>query len=210
MPIDWGNFDEQIDIAVDELGIESFFSTRYSKKDMLEFREHFKHHEGLSVPMVKKMLERIAHAINLPAFRSSKKEKVDHHYFARRINGLKTFNRYFLQLFRETFAPFVSEKGKARFEQMQRMRWWPAGEQYEEGNFLYPLCESLENMPEPFRSILEEEVAEERGKLLPIEATQPQLQDVQECRAMNLSPLDQESPSGVKNDVFWNATVSAA
>jgi hypothetical protein len=209
-PVDWANFEEQIDIAVDELGIESFFRVSYSKKDMLEFREHFKRHEGLSIPMARKMLERTIDCSDLPSFRPSKKEKVDHHYFARRINDMKTFNRYFLQLFRETFAPFVNENGEARFEQRQRMRWWPAGEQYQDGDFHYPLCESLENMPEPFRSILEEEVAEERGKLLPIEATQPQLQDVRECREMKLGSLDQESPSGVKNDVFWNATVSAA
>ena len=209
-PIDWANFEEQIDIAVQELDIDNVFFHTTTKKDMLEFREHFKRHEGLSIPMVRKMLERIAPAINLPAFRSSKKEKVDHHYFARRINDLKTFNRYFLQLFRETFAPFVSENGKARFEQRQRMRWWPAGEQYQDGYFLYPLCESPENMPEPFRSILEEKVAEERGKLLRIEATQPKLQDVQVRREVNLSPLNQESPSGVKNDAFWHAPVSAA
>jgi len=205
MPIDWGNFDEQIDVAVDELGIESFFDAAYSKKDMLEFREHFKRHEGLSIPMIRKMLERIADACQLPAFRSSKKEKVDHYYFARIIKDLKTFNRYFKQLFRETFAPFVNEQGEARFEEEGRMRWWPKGEEIWAEDFEYPLCESPENMPEPFRSILAKDVEQEGEKLLRIGALQRTLQDGQDNGEIEAPPTDQDSLSGPEVNAFWRA-----
>jgi len=204
-PIDWGNFDEQIDIAVDELGIELFFRPAPSKKDILEFREQFKCHEGLSVPMMRKMFERIADACHLPVFRSSKKEKVDHYHFARIIKDLKTFNRYFEQLFRETFAPFVSEQGEARFEQEQRVRWWPEGEQYQAGDFHYPLCESPENMPEPFRSILAKDIEQEREKLLQIEALQWTRQDAQDEGEIEIPPTDQDLLSGPEMDAFWCA-----
>jgi hypothetical protein len=178
-PIDWSNFEEQIDIAVDQLEIEFFFRTANSKKDMQEFREHFKCYEGLSISMVRTMLERIADATELPAFRPSKKEKVDHHYFARIIKDLKIFNRYFEPLFRETFAPFINERGESRFEQGQRVRWWPVGEDEMDGDVYYPLCDSHEDMPEPFRSILEKAVAKEREKLLETEESFQVLGDAQ-------------------------------
>jgi hypothetical protein len=72
---------------------------------MLEFRGHFKTYEGLSIPMVRKMIERISDVIVDPEYHRSHRGEFDHCYFAKRIKTLKTFNRYFKQLFRETFAP---------------------------------------------------------------------------------------------------------
>jgi hypothetical protein len=204
-PVDWANFEEQIDLAVDELGIESFFSVSYSRKDMLEFREHFKRHEGLSIPMVKKMLERITDCSDLPSFRPQKKEKVDHYYFARRINDLKTLNRYFLQLLRETFAPFIDENGDARFEDGVRLRWWPQGEVFYRENYYYPLSASFENMPEPFRSILEKDIEEERERLLDIEASQESIQDAQDNGEIENPPSDQDLLTGDEMDAFLRA-----
>ena len=82
------------------------------------------------------------------------------------------------------------------------MRWWPAGEQYEDGYFHYPLSESPENMPEPFRSILEEEVAEERGKLLRIEAP---FADLHANSSIQMPLSDQDLLTGEEIDVFLRA-----
>jgi hypothetical protein len=66
----------------------------------------------------------------------------------------------------------VNKQGEARFEQEQRVRWWPKGEEIWAGDFDYPLCESPENMLEPFRSILAKDVEQEREKLFRIGALQ--------------------------------------
>jgi hypothetical protein len=190
-PIDLSNFEEQIDIAVEELGIKFFFCTAPTKKDVLEFREHFKRHEGLSVSMVRKMLERIVDASNLPAFKSSKKEKVDHHHFARIVDDLKKFNRYFKHLFRETFAPLIDEYGQARFDQGIRLRWWPEGETTWKDDFEYRLCHSPKYMPEPFRSILQEDIEVERTKLRRIEESLATLQQAKDNTA-DIPPSDQD------------------
>lgn len=200
-PIDWTNFEEQIDIAVEELEIENFFSYTLTKKDMLDFREHFKQHEGLSVPMVKKMIERVADAPYKRPFVKSK-EKFDHYHFARRVDSLKTFNRYFKQLFRETFAPFINENGDARFEAGVRLRWWPKGEVYYREDYEYPLSTSFENMPEPFCSILEKDILEERERLLDIEASQETIQDAQDRGEIENPPSDQDLLTGDEMDAF--------
>jgi hypothetical protein len=204
-PIDWTNFEEQIDIAVHELDIENLFFNTITKKDMLDFREHFKRYEGLTVPMVKAILGRIADCIDLPDFRPLKKEKVDNYYFARRINNLKTFNRYFQQLFRETFAPFIDENGDARFEDGLRLRWWPEGEVFYNEDYHYPLSASFENMPEPFRSILEKDIQEERERLLDIETSQESIQDAQDNGEIENPPSDQDLLTGDEMDAFMRA-----
>jgi biotin operon repressor len=204
-PIDWSDFDEQIDIAVDELKDESLFYSAHSKEDIRQFRQHFKRHEGLTVPMVKKMLERVSNVKDDPDFYPLKRGKYDHYYFARIISNLKTFNRYFEQLFRETFAPFLNERGEARFEQWQPVRWWPEGERNQAGDFDYPLCESPENMPEPFRSILAKDIEQERETLLRVEALQRTLQDGQDNGEIEMHPPDQDLLSGPEMDAFWSA-----
>ena len=103
-PIDWSNFEEQIDVAVYELEDDLVIFKNLPKADMLEFREHFKTYEGLSIPMVGKMLDRISDVIVDPEYYRTQRGEFDHYYFAKRIKTLKTFNRYFKQLFRETFA----------------------------------------------------------------------------------------------------------
>jgi hypothetical protein len=133
---------------------------------MLEFREHFRTYEGLSIPMVRKMLERILDVIVEPEYYRSHRAEFDHYYFAKRIKTLKQFNRYFKQLFRETFAPYINRNGEYRFEANTRLRWWPVGESFDDGEYEYPLTDSSENMEEPFRTILKEAVEEEHEKML--------------------------------------------
>ena len=205
MPIDWSNFDEQIDIAVDELSIESFFDSPPRKQDVLEFREHFKRYEGLSVPMVRKMLASISDAMIEPTQAPLRDHQFDHQHFARKIKNLRIFNRYFRQLFRETFAPFINDNGEFRFEEGQRLRWWPNGEKYSNGEFAYPLCESPETMPEPFRTILKNDVEKERAQLPCLEASQITQQDVQDNGEMMIHPSDQDLLTDDKMDAFLRA-----
>ena len=70
------------------------------------------------------------------------------------------------------------------------MRWWPEGEKIWNGDFEYPLSESPENMPEPFRSILEKEITKEREKLLKIEESFPTLGDAQDDREVEIPQAD--------------------
>jgi len=151
------------------------------------------------------MIDRIFSIKVQPDIHPLKQGKFDHYHFARINKDLKTFNRYFEQLFRETFAPFVSEQGEARFEQGQRVRWWPKGEEIWAGDFDYPLCESPENMPEPFRSILAKDVEQEGEKLLRVEALQRTLQDGQDNGEIEVPPTDQDLLSGPEMDAFWRA-----
>ena len=99
----------------------------------------------------------------------------------------------------------MSEQGEARFEQEQRVRWWPEGEQYQAGDFHYPLCESPENMPEPFRSILAKDIEQEREKFLQVEALQRTLQDAQDNGEIEVPPTDQDLLSVPEMDAFWRA-----
>ena len=170
-PLDWSNFEEQIDVAVYELEDDLCLFRDFSKADMLEFRAHFKTHEGLSIPMVRKMLERISDVIVDPEYHRSQRGEFNHYYFAKRIKTLKNFNRYFKQLFRETFAPYLKDNGEYRFEANTRLRWWSDGELFNDGEFEYPLSDSPENMEEPFRAILEDAVVEEREKVRVFEQT---------------------------------------
>ena len=169
-PIDWSNFEEQIDVAVYELLGDLVIFKNLPKADMLEFREHFKTYEGLSIPMVRKMLERISDVIVEPEYYRSHRAEFDHYYFAKRIKTLKQLNRYFKQLFKETFAPFINRNGEYRFENNIRLRWWPVGESFNDGEYEYPLTDSPENMDEPFRTILKGAV-EERTKLLGLDVS---------------------------------------
>ena len=164
-PLDWSNFEEQIDVAVYELEDDLCLFRDFSKADMLEFRGHFKTYEGLSIPIVRKMIERISDVIVDPEYHRSKRGEFDHYYFAKRIKTLKNFNRYFKQLFRETFAPYLKDNGEYRFEANTRLRWWPLGESFDDGEYEYPLTDSPENMDEPFSEILEGAVEEERIRL---------------------------------------------
>lgn len=79
--------------------------------------------------MVKKMFDKIAEA-SYEKQVSKSKDEFDHYYFARRVDSLKTFSRYFRQLFRETFAPFIDEDGDARFENLFGVRQCPDSPQY--------------------------------------------------------------------------------
>jgi hypothetical protein len=164
-PIDWSNFEEQIDIAVYELLDDLVIFKNLPNEDMLEFRGHFKTYEGLSIPMVRKMLERISDVIVEPEYYRSHRGEFDHCYFAKRIKTLKQLNRYFKQLFRETFAPYINRNSEYRFENDIRLRWWPLGESFNDGEFECPLTDSTENMDDPFRTILKEAVEEERIRL---------------------------------------------
>jgi len=164
-PIDWSNFEEQIDIAVYELLDDLVIFKNLPKADMLEFRDHFKTYEGLSIPMVRKMLERISEVIVEPEYYRSHRAEFDHYYFAKRIKTLKQLNRYFKQLFKETFAPYINRNGEYRFENNIRLRWWPVGESFNDGEYEYPLTDSPVDMEEPFRTILKEAVEEERIRL---------------------------------------------
>jgi hypothetical protein len=161
-PIDWSNFEEQIDIAVYELLDDLVIFENLPNEDMLEFREHFKTYEGLSIPMVRKMIERIADVIVDPEYYRSHRAEFDHYYFAKRIKTLKTFNRYFRQLFRETFAPYINRNDEYRFENNNRLRWWPVGESFDDGEYEYPCTDSPANMEEPFRTILKEAIEKEQ------------------------------------------------
>jgi|GEM_PF-5624568 len=165
-PIDWSNFEEQIDVAVYELLDDLVIFKNLPKEDMLEFRDHFKTYEGLSIQMVRKMLGRISEVIVDPEYHRTQRGKFDHYYFAKRIKTLKTFNRYFKQLFRETFAPYVNETGEYRFVGHVRLRWRPVGESFDDGEYEYPLTDSPENMEEPFRTILKDAIEEEHEKML--------------------------------------------
>jgi TPR repeat protein len=61
----------------------------------------------------------------------------------------------------------VCNKGEGVPEENNvRLRWWPDGESFDDGEYEYPLTDSHENMEEPFRTILKEAVDEERTKLL--------------------------------------------
>ena len=168
-PLDWSNFEEQIDVAVYELEDDLCLFRDFSKADMLEFRGHFKTYEGLSIPMVRKMLERISDVIVDPEYHRSQRGEFDHYYFAKRIKTLKNFNRYFKQLFRETFAPYLNKTTEYRFGANTRLRWWPSGEFFYEGEFDYPLFDSPDNLEEPVRTILEDIIPDERMKLLAFE-----------------------------------------
>ena len=179
-PLGWSNFEEQIDVAVYELEDNLCLFRDFSKADMLEFRGHFKTHEGLSIPMVRKMLERISDVIVDPEYHRTQRGEFDHYYFAKRIKTLKNFNRYFKQLFRETFAPYLKDNGEYRFEANTRLRWWPDGELFNDDEFEYPLSDTPENTEEPFRTILEDAVVEEREKVRVFEQTMDIIQDAQE------------------------------
>jgi cation transport regulator ChaB len=204
-PIDWSDFDEQISIAVDELEIRTFFREEYSKEEMQKFRDHFKAYEGLDVPIVKKMLDRISDVNFDPEYYKPKCGEYDHYYFARRIKTLKHFNRYFKQLFKETFAPFIDEHNEPRIENGIRLRWWPVGESFNNGEFDYPLTDSSENMEEPFRTILLEAVEEEREKLSAFEQSRDTIGDAQDRGEIELQPTDTDLLSGLEMDAFWNA-----
>jgi hypothetical protein len=170
-PIDWSNFEEQIDVAVYELEDDFYLFRDFPKADMLEFRGHFKTYEGLSIPMVRKMIERISDVIVDPEYYRSHRAEFDHCYFAKRIKTLKQFNRYFKQLFRETFAPYINRNGEYRFENNTRLRWWPVGESFDDGEYEYPLSDSPMNMEEPFKTILKDAIEEEHEKLLGLDVS---------------------------------------
>jgi len=121
--------------------------------------------------MVRKMLERISEVIVEPEYYRTHRAEFDHCYFAKRIKTLKTFNRYFKQLFRETFAPYINRNGEYRFEANTRLRWWPLGESFDDGEYEYPLTDSPENMEEPFRTILKEAVEGEHEKMLGLDVS---------------------------------------
>ena len=180
-PLDWSNFEEQIDVAVYELEDDLCLFWDFSKADMLEFRGHFKTYEGLSIPMVRKMIERISDVIVDPEYYRSKRGEFDHYYFAKRIKTLKNFNRYFKQLFRETFAPYLKDNGEYRFEANTRLRWWPDGELLKNGEYEYPFSDSPENMEEPFRTILEDVIRDEQMNLLAFEQTSNSVGDEVQC-----------------------------
>ena len=204
-PIDWSDFDEQIDIAVDELEIRTFFYEEYSKEEMQKFRDHFKAYEGLSIPIVKKMLDRISDVNFDPEYYKPKCGEYDHYYFARRIKTLKHFNRYFKQLFKETFAPFIDEQNEYRIENGIRLRWWSVEESFNNGEFDYPLTDSSENMEEPFRTILLEAVEEEREKLSAFEQSRDTIGDAQDRGEIELQPTDTDLLSGPEMDAFRDA-----
>jgi hypothetical protein len=100
-----------------------------------------------------------------PEYHRSHRTEFDHYYFAKRIKTLKTFNRYFKQLFRETFAPYINRNGEYRFEASTRLRWRPVGESFDDGEYEYPLTDSPVDMEEPFRTILKDAIEEEREKM---------------------------------------------
>ena len=116
--------------------------------------------------MVRKMIERISDVIVDPEYYRTHRGEFDHYYFAKRIKTLKQFNRYFKQLFRETFAPYINRNGEYRFDAITRLRWWPVGESFNDGEYEYPLTDSPANMEEPFRTILKEAVEGEQEKML--------------------------------------------
>ena len=60
-------------------------------------------------------------------------------------------------------------------------------------------------MPEPFRSILEKDIEEERERLLDIEALQESIQDAQDNGEIEIPPSNQDLLTGDEMDAFMRA-----
>jgi len=109
-PIDYGDIEEQIDLAIDCLDSHLLFEA--SKKDLAAFRAFLrKHPEALDVPALQGMFERCGFwyeddSIAKRAKVNRGKFVLDKNYFARRIKTLGQFVRYFHQLFLETYVGY--------------------------------------------------------------------------------------------------------
>jgi hypothetical protein len=82
------------------------------------------------------------------------------------------------------------------------LRWWPEGEVFYRENYYYPVSASFENMPEPFRSVLEKDIEEERERLLDREASHESIQDAQDNGEIENPPSDQDLLTGDEMDAF--------
>jgi hypothetical protein len=60
------------------------------------------------------------------------------------------------------------------------LRWWTLREEFSGNEFNYPLSASHENIEEPFRTVLAEDIETEREKRLRIDASYRTLQDKQD------------------------------
>ena len=117
-PINLANFDDQIDLALhfldDEL-TETF--GRVTNIELGQFRQVFRDHHDLTVPMVQAMLERVR-SIHDPVIGSSdgKLDEWDDEFYAKNMNSLQRFTRYFSKLFAETFIPIVRDYYKGEWK----------------------------------------------------------------------------------------------
>ena len=109
-PVDWGDFEEQLDLAMYELQ-DSFDFASASKKEIAGFRQLFRDFPDLTIDMVRDMRKHTAFGFaDRGDFDDSKKKpgkyEHDNYYWAKRTNSLGSFVKYFKQLFIETHIGF--------------------------------------------------------------------------------------------------------
>jgi hypothetical protein len=175
-PVDFSNFDELIDLAVDELDMHLPFDLDFDllqhQEGWIEIRRVFYENEGLTATMVQTMFERIYDAQH-PGWNSivSTEEpsvwQRDDQYFAKIVTSPKLFVRYFKQLFVETFAPYINKDGEdSKSDEGVALRSWTVREQIgKDGVAEYPTTYDIDVIEEPFKTLFKTAIEKESLKL---------------------------------------------
>ena len=138
-PIDYGDIEEQIDLAIYYL--EEPMVEEASKKDLAAFRSLFHHYPALlDIKTLKGVFEHLCILEDEPPKKVKNKYVHDHEYFARRIQTLEQFVRYFPQLFAEAYVGYAD---KPEFYNGKPQRNWDR-----------LLDDNGGTIPEPYWSIL--------------------------------------------------------
>ncbi|TSA33864.1 MAG: hypothetical protein D4R65_07075 [Verrucomicrobiaceae bacterium] len=138
-PIDYGDMEEQIDLAIYYLDEPMVHDA--SKKDLAAFRSLFHQYPALlDINTLKGVFEHLCFLEDEPPKKVKNKYVHDREYFAKRIQTLEQFVRYFPQLFAEAY---VGYDDKPEFYNGKPQRNWDRLLDDNEGT-----------IPEPYWSIL--------------------------------------------------------